>query len=59
MPNATLQDKTTAKAFVRAAAPAAGLSLDDAAQVQIMAGMAAQLPAELADDLEPAPRFQP
>lgn len=60
-----LQDKTAAEAYVRAAAPAAGLDLDEAeveavtAQVQIMAGMAALLPDDLPDDLEPAPRFEP
>ncbi len=60
-----LLDKAAAEAFVRAAAPAAGLDLDEAevkaviGQVQIMAGLAALLPADLADDLEPAPRFEP
>ncbi len=50
---------------MRAAAPTVGLDLDEAeveavaVQVQIMAGMAAQLPQDLADDLEPAPRFEP
>ena len=60
-----LSDKAAAEAYVRAAAPAAGLNLDDeeasavAAQIQIMAGLAALLPDNLPDDLEPAPRFQP
>ena len=60
-----LIDKAAAEAYVRAAAPAAGLALDAAeieaaaAQLQIMAGMAAQLPQDLADDLEPTPRFEP
>lgn len=60
-----LEDKAAAEAYVRAAAPAAGLDLDEAeveavtAQVQIMAGMAALLPDDLPDDLEPAPRFEP
>lgn len=60
-----LKDKAAAEAYVRAAAPAAGLDLDEAeveavaAQVQIMAGMAAQLPQDLPDDLEPAARFEP
>ncbi len=58
------QDKAAAEAYVRAAAPAAGLDLDDAeveavvAQVQIMAGLAALLPQDLPDGLEPAPRFK-
>lgn len=58
-------DKTAAEAYVRAAAPAAGLDLDEAevaavtGQVQIMAGMAALLPQQLPGDLEPAPRFEP
>jgi hypothetical protein len=60
-----LRDPAAAKAFVKAAAPAAGLALDAAevetaaAQIQIMAGLAALLPEDLADDLEPAPRFEP
>lgn len=60
-----LADKAAAGAYVRAAAPAAGLNLDEAeveaviAQVQIMAGLAAQLPQDLPDGLEPAPRFEP
>jgi hypothetical protein len=60
-----LKDRAAAEAFVRAAAPAAGLVLDEAevaavtVQVQIMAGPAAMLPPDLEDDLEPAPRFEP
>jgi hypothetical protein len=60
-----LSDKAAAEAYVRAAAPAAGLDLDEAevaavtGQVQIMAGLAALLPQDLPDDLEPAPRFEP
>mgnify|MGYP000913330715 CR=1 FL=1 len=60
-----LTDLETARRFVDAASPAAGLSLDAdeaaavAVQVQIMAGMAAQMPTELEDVLEPAPRFEP
>ena len=60
-----LRAKAAAEAYVRAAAPAAGLDLDEAeiaavtGQVQIMAGMAALLLPQLPDALEPAPRFEP
>lgn len=60
-----LSDKAAAEAFVRAAAPAAGMDLDEAEidavtdQVRIMAGLAALLPEDLPDTLEPAPRFEP
>jgi hypothetical protein len=60
-----LAEKAAAEAYVRAAAPAAGLTLSEAeveavtVQVQIMAGMAALLPMDLPDELEPAPRFEP
>ena len=60
-----LSNKDAAEAFVRATAPAAGLDLEEAevaavtAQVQIMAGIAALLPEDLTNDLEPAPRFEP
>ena len=61
----SLADKPAAEAYVRAAGPAAGLDLDEAeikaviTQVQIMAGLAALLPRDLSERLEPAPRFEP
>jgi hypothetical protein len=60
-----LREAVAARDFVEAATPAAGLVLDEAeleavtVQVQIMAGMAALLPDDLDDTLEPAPRFTP
>ncbi len=60
-----LTSKAAAETYVCASAPAAGLDLDEmeveavTLQLQIMAGMAASLPQDLPDDLEPAPRFEP
>jgi hypothetical protein len=60
-----LSDAKSARRYVEAAAVAAGLDLSEdevsatVEQFQIVARLAAQLPCDLADTLEPAPRFEP
>ena len=60
-----LSDPQLARRYVEAASVTAGLDLNEdevtatTEQMQNVARLAAQLPRDLADTLEPAPRFEP